>query len=50
MIKTTECRGEKKKKERDVCPFLLLENSRPLSPPQEPGTSYQPASHSSLFF
>ena len=41
-----ECRGEK-----EVCPFLLLENSRPLSPPQEPQnsllgdpqTSYQPA-------
>ena len=36
--KTKEGRGEKKKK-KDVCPFLLLENSRPLSPPQEPQTS-----------
>ena len=24
------------------CPFLLLENSRPLSPPWGPWTSYQP--------
>ena len=31
MTKTKECRGKK-----DVCPFLLLENSRPLSPLQEP--------------
>ena len=29
VTKTKECRGGKKKK---VCPFLLLENSRPLSP------------------
>ena len=27
VIKTMECSGEKK-----VCPFFLLENSRPLSP------------------
>ena len=30
-------------KEKNICPFLLLENSRPLSPSQEPQTSYQPA-------
>jgi len=36
--KTKEGRGKKKKK-KDVCPFLLLENSRPLSPPQESQTS-----------
>ena len=34
MTKTKECRGKKKKK--DLCPFLLLENSRSLSPLQEP--------------
>ena len=33
MTKTKECRGKKK-----VCPFLLLENSIPLSPPWEPQT------------
>ena len=38
VTKTKECRGEKK----DVCPLFLLENSRPLSPPQGPST-YQPA-------
>ena len=37
VTKTKECRGG-----RNVCPFLLLENSRPLSP-QEPWTSYQSA-------
>ena len=35
MAKTKEC-WEKKK----VCPFLLLENSRPLSPSQEPQTPF----------
>ena len=35
MTKTKECRGEK-----GVCPFLLLENSRPLSPPWEPQTRF----------
>ena len=37
MTKTKECREEKKKKY--ICFFLLLENSRPLSPPQETQTS-----------
>ena len=36
MIKTKECRGKKK----DVCPLLLLENSRPLSPLREPQTLF----------
>ena len=27
-------------KEKDTCPFLLLENSRPLSPPWEPQTPF----------
>ena len=44
MTKTKECRGEKK----DICPFLLLENSRPLSPPWGPWTSYQPAQELTL--
>ena len=35
VTKTKEC-GERGKK--DICPFLLLENFRPLSPPQEPQT------------
>ena len=34
VTNTKECRAEKK----DLCPFLLLENSRPLSPLQEPQT------------
>ena len=29
-------------KEKSIFPFLLLENSRPLSPPWEPQSSYQP--------
>ena len=33
MTKTKEC-----KEKKDVCPFLLLENSRPLSPFWEPQT------------
>ena len=33
VTKTKECRGKK-----DLCPFLLLENSRPLSPLREPQT------------
>ena len=32
VTETKECRKKK------VCPFLLLENSIPLSPPQEPQT------------
>ena len=36
VTKTKECRGKKK----DNCPFLLLENSGPLSPPQEPQTPF----------
>ena len=32
-----ECSGKEKKKKKD-CPFLLLENSRPLSPLWEPQT------------
>ena len=35
MTKTKECREEKK----DVCPFLLLENSRSLSPQGPPDLS-----------
>ena len=31
MTKTKECR-----KKKSACPFLLFENSRPLSPPWEP--------------
>ena len=33
VTKTKECREKKK---IDVCPFFLLENSRPLSPPRGP--------------
>ena len=35
MTKTKEC-----KEKKDVCPFLLLENFRPLSPPLEPQTPF----------
>ena len=35
-------------KRKKICPFLLLENSRPLFPPQEPQTSYQPAQELTL--
>ena len=28
--------------EKNVCPFLLLESPRPISPPWGPQTSYQP--------
>ena len=30
------------KENKNICPFLLLENPRPFSPPWEPWTSYQP--------
>ena len=40
VTNTKECRAKKQQtNKKDVCPFLLLENSRPLSPPQEPQTS-----------
>ena len=32
--------GLKEKKKKNVCPFLLLENLRPLSPPWEPQTPF----------
>ena len=32
--------GLKEGKKKNVCPFLLLENLRPLSPPWEPQTSF----------
>ena len=35
MTKSRECRGKK-----DVCPFLLLENSRPLFPLRDPQTPF----------
>ena len=34
---------------KKVCPFLLLENPRPLSPPQGPQTSYQPTKEFAVF-
>ena len=36
VTKTKECREKKK----DICPFFLLENSRPLSPLREPQTPF----------
>ena len=40
-----------RKKKKDVCPFLLLENSRPLSPPWRPRTLINlPRNWLSLFF
>ena len=36
MTEAKECRGKKK----DICPFLLLENSRALSPLREPQTPF----------
>ena len=39
MTKTKECREWEKKKKK-VCPFVLLENLRPLSLLQEPQTSF----------
>ena len=38
MTNTKECREREKK--TDVCPFLLLENPRPLSPPLGSWTSF----------
>ena len=34
VAKTKECKGKNKKKQQknNICPFLFLENSRPLSP------------------
>ena len=36
VTKTKECREKKK----DICPFFLLENSRPLPPLREPQTPF----------
>ena len=48
VTKTKECREKKKKfvlfsSLRILDPYLLLESPRPLSLPQGPQTSYQPA-------